>query len=483
MIKNPGNHDVRNGHRVSRSLLKLRPFPRLSHSRWRTLVPGLSIVGAILFAGGVFTRTATEPASTAEPSVLAVATQAAQQESGYAVAREFVGRVEARRQSQLSLELGGMLTAVLFDEGDLIHQGDVVASLDTQILNSRKSAITAQLAGAQAGLQEMLAGPRVELIDAARAEVQRWEAQQRLSDVTLERQRQLLAHNAGSNQDLDDASFGKQVVAAQLSAAHARLLELENGTRKEQIAAQEAAVSQLESELRTIEINLAKSSLRAPYDGVVSERFIDEGTVITAGTPVIELMEVGQLDVRVGVSADVIPRLTPGRELQVTVNNKRYAAVTHSIRPDRNRATRTVTVLMTLDPCGDLIHFGDLATVQIENRIEEPGFWLPISALTESYRGLWGCYVAEPVDDSIATHRLRLRELEVVHQTSDAAYVRGSLKHGERVVSDGTQRLVADQQIRLAGSPTALTSIDAASSMTLVSAKNGDSPTANERSH
>ncbi len=74
--------------------------------------------------------------------------------------------------------------------------------------------------------------------------------------------------------------------------------------------------------------------------------------------------------------------------------------------------------------------------------------------MTESSRGLWACYVAEELSrrelpDS-ATHRLRRRELEIVHQEADRVFVRGTLADGELIVTEGMQRLVPDQLVRLA---------------------------------
>lgn len=429
------------------------PRPRSRVRRWGTLAAGAGVFGIILFAGGILPGPLADTPSVGQAPVLAVATQAARLEPGYQVPREFVGRVEPHRQSQLGLEVGGLLTTVHCDEGEIVSQGDLIARLDTQILEARRDAVAAQLSGARARLQEMLAGPRQELIDAARSDVHRWEAQKGLADITLARQQQLLERTASSQQSFDDASYGMQVVTAQLATAQARLEKLENGTRQEQIAAQQAVVRQLESEHRTIEINLSKSMLRAPFDGVVSQRFVDEGTVIAAGTPVLELMEVGQLDIRIGISKDALSALHPDREHAVIINHQSFAAMTRAVRPDRNDATRTVTVLMQLSSSDDRIHVGDLATLQLEDDVEESGFWVPVSALTESYRGLWGCYVAEPTrltSDSNASHRLRLRELEVLYQTASRAFVRGSLRDGEQVVIDGTQRLVANQRVRLA---------------------------------
>ena len=83
------------------------------------------------------------------------------------------------------------------------------------------------------------------------------------------------------------------------------------------------------------------------------------------------------------------------------------------------------------------------------------GTWLPLSALTESSRGLWAAYVAVelPAQENTdgATHRLLRRDVEIVHTDSERVFVRGTLADGDAVVREGLQRLVPGQRVRLAG--------------------------------
>ena len=81
---------------------------------------------------------------------------------------------------------------------------------------------------------------------------------------------------------------------------------------------------------------------------------------------------------------------------------------------------------------------GDLASLELAQTIEDPGFWLPLSSLTESSRGLWSCYAAEPAEDG---YQLARRELELLHQTETHAFVRGTLRDDELVVLEGLHRL------------------------------------------
>lgn len=84
---------------------------------------------------------------------LVVATEAVQWQDGYEVTRHFVGRIEARQESDLGFELGGMVREVLVDEGDLVNVGDVVAALDSDRLHAKRRELVAARDEARARLE------------------------------------------------------------------------------------------------------------------------------------------------------------------------------------------------------------------------------------------------------------------------------------------------------------------------------------------
>ncbi len=333
---------------------------------------------------------------------VAVSVRPAQYLDGYAVVREFVGVVEARQESRVGFELGGEVSEVLFDEGDFIDEGTVIARLDTSILSSER--------------RTLLAGR-----DQARASME-------LATLTRDRVGEARRSNAASSHEWDVADKDHQGQAAALARA-------------------EAAV-------HAIDVRIARAELRAPYPALVAERLVDEGQVLAAGTPVMHLLERVEPEVRIGVAGDSIDVISPGDQRQVSIRDRIVSATVKSVLPVRGNRTRSVDVVLTLHTEFDGIRRGDLATLAIERREPEPGYWLPLSALTESSRGLWACYVtielAERERVGSATHKLRWRELEVVHQEADRVFVRGTLSDGEMVVVEGLHRLVPDQLVRIA---------------------------------
>lgn len=419
---------------------------RAIYKRFAVPLALVAVVLAILAMGGLFGRTpeAELPAARA----MDVKIMMANEDSSYQVRRSYLGTIESRRNSRLSFEIGGKLIAVAADEGEYVEQGSLLATLDTKILRSKRNVVLSQIAAAQAKLDEMIAGPRIELIAAATAQVSRWDSQLTLAKLTASRLTKLRQSKSIAQQEVDDAVYDQRVVAAQLDLAKSQLAELKNGTRKEQLAAQRALVTRLNAELRTLDINIEKSRLLAPYSGIIAARRLDEGEVIASGQPVFELLDNRCLEARVGLPASLIETVTNSANPMLIYRDQKITSRLKSVRPQKNSDTRTIDVVFSIESSIQPASVGDLVRLELPETIAQTGFWIPVSALVENYRGLWGCYVADPVDSDATMAISKLRELELLHQDGELAFVRGGLNPGEHVIVSGVHRLVPDQNVK-----------------------------------
>ncbi|MEM8962689.1 MAG: efflux RND transporter periplasmic adaptor subunit [Acidobacteriota bacterium] len=368
---------------------------------WRvSALVALAVLGALVGLGVVTGQARDGESAAAEASPLPVTVEVARVERSYRVEESFVGRVEARRSSQLGFELGGLVKRLTVDEGAVVDRGALLAELDTDRLEARRRSLVAQQ--------------------------DRAEADARLAELTLERVGEARALDAVSSQALDEAELG--------------------------LAARRASAAEAGSAVAELEVELAKSRLTAPYDAVVVSRLVDEGQVLGAGTPVFHVLERGQPEARVGVAGGAVDQLVVGQEHRVVVGDREVVATVRAVSSQRRSGTRAVEVLLTLDAelvqNGDdsarAVHSGDLARLVLSRDVETAGFWLPMSALTESSRGLWAVYV-------VADGVLERRELEVLHEEADRVFARGTLEDGERFVRGGLHRLVPGQRVRVEG--------------------------------
>ena len=347
-------------------------------------------------------QSASDPAAvpiTSEP--LTVTTAKPKQERGYAYRRQFTGRVEASRHSALGFELAGRIALIEVREGDLVQQDQVLAHLDTARLQARHQELQAGLSEARASLK--------------------------LTRATWRRQDEIVERGGVSRQGLDEA--------------------------REAFQTAKARVALIQRQIDSVRIELEKTRLRAPYDGVVVARRADEGRVADAGAVVLEMQESAPREMRVGVAGRLVDELSVGHTYRMQYRDRTFQARLRSLLPIRAATGRTVDALF--DPVdADLeLRPGDLVRLNLSEFVTEYGAWLPISALAEGPRGLWTVYIAAPVTEPVppgiaATHRLQRRIVEVLYQDAERVYVRGLFSADDRVVTNGLQRVVPKQWVR-----------------------------------
>ncbi len=337
---------------------------------------------------------ASQPATLPEAGHrIPVAVKAVSAETGYAVHEVHAGRVVPRRTSDLGFERAGRLTEVACDEGARVREGDVLARLDVRELRARRDEALAR----RRGIESRLA----------------------LARVTTERRRTL--HESGhlADQRLDETVHAQEGLEAELAASDAAI--------------------------ENLDVQLELSILRAPFAGTISQRFADEGAVVSPGEPLLRLLEDGALEVHVGVPPRAAGRLAPGAIHTIEIAGVRVEGRLTSVLPTVEADTRTVRVIFALDAPPSQVRSGALARVALESRVAAEGFWVPLTALSEARRGLWSAYVL--VEEG-GEHRVERRQLEVVHAAADRAFVRGTLRDGDVIVSDGVHRLVPGQRVR-----------------------------------
>jgi RND family efflux transporter MFP subunit len=175
------------------------------------------------------------------------------------------GVVAARESASISGRIVATIGGIRVKAGDQVRAGDVLITLDARDVTertgqARASAVAAEKASAQ-----------------ARAEQSAAEAEHRLAAVFQKRIATLHARNSATDQERDEAE-------ARLSAAAARLAGTQAGI--------EGAEAQLASAQAGVGVATATESfttVRAPFDGVVTERLTDPGNLAAPGIPLLRI--------------------------------------------------------------------------------------------------------------------------------------------------------------------------------------------------
>lgn len=430
--------------------------------RWQIASMGAIAIGVGLVIGlprlSFLQGNTTQIADVSVNDILEVSTIRLEPESSYDVTRTYTGEVASLRSSDLGFERSGTLEWVGVNRGDRVSRGTPVARLDIRNLEAQRTQIVAQREQARAILAELQKGPRQEDINAAQATVRDLEDQLELQRIRQQRREYLVEEGAISREQLDEVAFGANALEDRLDAARSEVEELLAGTRPEQIAAQQAAVDQLSARITDLDITIDKSTIKAPFDGIIGERQQDEGTVVGAGQAVVRVLEAAQPEVEIGLPADSLRLLPLGSTHSVEIGNERYTTTVQSILPEVDPTTRTRTVVMQLQGVdSSIVAPGQIARFDVKNSISDAGYWVPSTALVQGEKGLWNAYAvatSENGSDESNLYQVERRVIDVLHTEGDRMFVQGTLQPGDRLIADGAQRVVPGQYVQLADADT-----------------------------
>jgi HlyD family secretion protein len=338
-----------------------------------------------------------------------------------------VGTISARFVSELSSRALEKVTAVYVKEGDTIRKGEPLVALDTRALESAEAQAVAdvqssivqfkstqtnldmasstsqdqvktaqaQVAAAQAALQSAQdkknlvdVGPRLQEKDEANFVVSSAQASLVLAQKTYARMTKLYSEDAITGQQLDQSKSEIDAAQASYQVALQRQSMIEEGSRVEDRASADAAVSQAraslaaaqsmlsqsrdeaeivnirkddldQANLRLIQsnaglsiakANLSYATILAPYDGVVVERDADPGVMAGPGIPLLKIQG-GDLRLDASVPESAVSQVVIGSSVPVTIDalgSRKYMAKVLSISPQGDSSSHTFMIKATL---------------------------------------------------------------------------------------------------------------------------------------
>ncbi|MCP5150144.1 MAG: efflux RND transporter periplasmic adaptor subunit [Ectothiorhodospiraceae bacterium] len=218
-----------------------------------------------------------------------------------------LGRLVPRQAGTVAAQVHGPVAGFGADVGDRVARGEIIARLDPDMLTVARDIAAGRLGEAEARLQTRRA--RLAL---ARQERER-----------LERLKQT---QATSRALYDDAR--QQEVIAETEVVEAT-----------------AALAGARAELRLAEINLARTEIRAPYDGVITQRLTETGAYVQAGQAVARMLGDRDLEIEADVPFDRLGGLGPETEVTVTLDDgSTHPAAVRAVVPEENALTRTRAV-------------------------------------------------------------------------------------------------------------------------------------------
>jgi membrane fusion protein YbhG len=229
------------------------------------------------------------------------------------------GTIEAL-QVDVSAKITGRIVARPVQEGDPVRAGQLLAKLEDTELAADVSRQEAAVRAARATLRDLLAGPRKEEIEDARAALQSTEATRWMTERDYRRSEELGKQALIATQEVDRARQAYDVAAAQERSARQRLNLLLAGSRPEQIEAARQQLGQAEQALAMSRSRLKEMTILSPLDGLVLRKNLEVGEVANPGVSILTLMDPKDMWVRAYVPEEEIGRIKVGDAARIMVD-------------------------------------------------------------------------------------------------------------------------------------------------------------------
>jgi RND family efflux transporter MFP subunit len=338
-----------------------------------------------------------------------------------------IGSLAAHDEATLSVKVPGRLQTLAVDLGSTVRQGQLIAQVEPKDYELQLTQAEALLSQTRARLGLTLTGDD-EKVDANQTSTVK-EAKARLEEARKNRDRivELNAQGILSQSERESADAAYEIAANRFRDA---LEEVNNRL---------AQLAQRRAEVEIARQQLADTAIRAPFDGAIQMRRASPGEYMTAGTPLVTLVQTDPLRLRVEAPERESAAIRPGQKVRVWVegNSDAHAGTINRVSPAIDRQTRMLLVEADIPNDGSL-RAGSFVRAEIITRDDQRSLSIPTEALV-TFAGIEKVFMVEKdkaVEKPVTVGRRGTNWVEVVNgvKAGDVVVLNpGNLQTGEAV--------------------------------------------------
>ena len=215
------------------------------------------------------------------------------------------------------------------------------------------------------------------------------------------------------------------------SEGHISIQDLDNANSEELIA---------KSQYEFYKVKLEQTKLIAPFDGVIQNRYLDTGSVINGGIPIVEILGSKNVEAHISIPLKFIDKLNIGNSYDFKIGNKRPKGVLARLAPMTPGGSDNRLAIFNFDTFFDP---GSIAELKLSLNIAGRGTWVPIKSLSQSEQGIWAIYTVN--DKKVVVRDL----VEILYFEGEYAFVNGTLNDGDLVVLGGAQKIIEGKSLNI----------------------------------
>jgi len=367
--------------------------------------------------------------------------------------REFPGRAKAKEEVELSFQVSGPLVSVPVDVGDSVKQGQVIAVIDPRDFEAALASNQGNLERAKANLKAMEMGARPEEIAQLEASLAQAKSVHEQAVAEHERSESLIKTKAISQSQFDITQARKQSTAAEVKTAEEALNIGMKGARAEDIEAKNAEIRALEAAVKSAQNQLEYSTMKAPFDGEVAAKYVDNFQTVQAKQPVFRLLNTTKIEITIQVPETLISLVPQVKKVACHFDafpDKEFFGKVTKVSREASQTTRTYPVTVEIDQPEDVKILPGMAATVRNHPEESDGdtptdMIVPASALfTPADSPQTYVWIVDP-----DTKKVSRREVKTGGLTPVGITVAEGLNSGDVVVISGVNSLRDGQEVKL----------------------------------
>ena len=364
--------------------------------------------------------------------------------------RTYPATVLPSQKVDLSFRVSGRIIKLPIKASQQVKKGDVIAQLDPRDFKADVSRIESQLSQAKAQLRSMTSGAREEDIASLKAKIDAANVKVKAAKDQLARSQALFEKGIVTKAKLDEHRTSLSVAEAELKTANQELIKGQSGSTKDEVAAQRAVIKGLETQLQTAKDNLSDSTLRAPFDGIIAKREVENFANVQAKENIATLQYLAVLEVIFDVPGSDVTELAANEKnivSAVKLNNvpdREFSAKFVEFSTEADPATQTYRGRVSITPPkGIAILPGMTGSVIIKGKASGSSIAIPLTAISSDPDGKSFVWVIK-----LPESKVQKRSIKTGKAFGSKVTVLSGLHAGDKIVTAGVSQLQPGMVVR-----------------------------------
>ncbi|MFL2753502.1 MAG: efflux RND transporter periplasmic adaptor subunit [Gammaproteobacteria bacterium] len=186
-------------------------------------------------------------------------------------------------------------------------------------------------------------------------------------------------------------------------------------------------------------IKFKQTKILAPYDGIIQNRFLDEGSIINASIPIVEILDSEHVEAKVSLPKSLIGIVNIGQTYKFLIDDEEFEAKLTRLAPMSERGSNNKLGLFEFN---NFFNPGATARLMLNTKESRKGAWIPLNSLSQAEQGLWNVFTITDENEAKKDY------VELIHIENNMAYVSGTLKTGDLVIIGGSAKVAEGQSLK-----------------------------------